>query len=100
MRLFSTFNKKGNQSNSEIQVGDPILLSKPNYTSVITIREIPETDEFELEKVFIEPGKYFKANQTILTVGSRIHGSGILFVPYPLEEVLKEFIWISRIESA
>ncbi len=82
MGLFSIFKRK-NLTKTEDSLGEAILLTKSNFTSVIVRREIPETDEFKLEKLFVEPGKYFRQNQTIMTLGSQIHGSGILFVRLP-----------------
>ena len=57
-------------------------LTKNNYTKLLE-SPIPESDQFKIVKFYIKAGEYFKPNQTILSLGSEIHGSGTLFINFP-----------------
>ncbi|PIB39083.1 hypothetical protein [Maribacter sp. 4G9] len=94
MGLFSLFsNNKNQEKNQEKKLeskidGEKIFLKKPFFTS--RIEYIPESDSFEIEDIFVEPGQYFRAKETILTVGSLIHGSGILSISLPFSGQLEK----------
>ncbi|WP_299670229.1 hypothetical protein [uncultured Polaribacter sp.] len=71
---------KSNQyQNFDSQV---IRLTENSFTKLLDI-PIPESDQFKMIKVYIKAGEYFKANQTIFSLGSEIHGSGTLHINFP-----------------
>ncbi|CAD5255269.1 MULTISPECIES: hypothetical protein [unclassified Imperialibacter] len=68
-----------------------ICLNKSNYSKLLS-SNIPETDQFELSEILINEGEYFKPNQTLLILGSKIHGSGLLYINLPYGGRLDKFL--------
>jgi len=68
-----------------------IRLTKNNYSKLLD-SPIPDSDQFKIIEVNIKNGEYFKANQTIFTLGSEIHGSGILYINLPFGGKLNKYI--------
>lgn len=68
-----------------------VCLNKNNYSKLLS-KVIPETDQFELSEIKVNEGEYFKANQTLFILGSKIHGSGLLYVNLPYGGRIDNFL--------
>tara|TARA_A100000171_G_C2108510_1_gene133736 strand:- start:246 stop:1199 length:954 start_codon:yes stop_codon:yes gene_type:complete len=68
-----------------------ICLNKSNYSKLLN-RDIPETDQFELSEIKVNEGEYFKAHQTLFILGSKIHGSGLLYINLPYGGRIDNFL--------
>ena len=93
--LFKSKNKKAVEKPIErlkIKEGQELIcLNKNNYSKLLS-GAIPATDQFQLTEIKVNEGEYFKANQTLFTLGSRIHGSGLLYINLPYGGRIDKFL--------
>lgn len=84
-----------NTSNSikfnKINDSQIMLLTDENYSKFLD-SPIPSSDQFKIIDVFIKKNEYFKANQTIFTLGSEVHGSGILYINFPFGGKINSYL--------
>ncbi|ADR23392.1 hypothetical protein MATR_27580 [Marivirga tractuosa] len=94
-RLFKSKDKKTVEKPIEklkIKEGQELIcLDKENYSKLLG-RDIPKTDQFQLDEIMVNETEYFKANQTLFTLSSRIHGSGILYINLPYGGRIDKFL--------
>ncbi|WNB18687.1 hypothetical protein [Marivirga arenosa] len=98
MSIFGLFKSKGKKTPEKpveklkVKEGQELVcLNKNNYSKLLS-KDIPETDQFELSEIKVNEGEYFKANQTLFILGSKIHGSGLLYVNLPYGGRIDNFL--------
>lgn len=69
------YTKVPNESSAQ----EIVQLKTGIYESLLN-NEIPLTDEFELKESYLSVNKYFRENQILFCLGSKIHGSGLIYI--------------------